>query len=86
MRLSFVVVLAIQLATLAAAMSVGSDSKCAVLCGSTADCCKGSTCVKVHDGNYYDGVSTSAFHPGFNTMTHRYGRLYTCLSVWRELQ
>ncbi|KAG1718653.1 hypothetical protein EDB19DRAFT_1794238 [Suillus lakei] len=82
MRLSFVVVLAAQLATLEAAMSVRSDSKCVVACGSTKDCCKGHKCAKVYIGKSdSNDVSMSAFHPVFNPMTHRCGRHYTSLSV-----
>ncbi|KAG1736368.1 hypothetical protein EDB19DRAFT_1721979 [Suillus lakei] len=84
--LSFVV--AVQLAALAAAMSVSVDSNCAVYCGETADCCGGSRCVLVYEGISSGGdVSMSTFHPGFNSMTHWHGRLNTCINVWpSELQ
>ncbi|KAG1737649.1 hypothetical protein EDB19DRAFT_943586 [Suillus lakei] len=83
MRLSFIAAVVVQLAALAAAMSVRVDSNCPVSCGTSADCCIGNRCAKVFEGESKDGhgVSMSAFCPGFNPMTHRHGRMYTGLSV-----
>lgn len=84
----FSIILAIQFAVLAASMPLSGESNCAVLCGQTSDCCAGSQCKKVYIGQINGGVSVTSFHPAFDSITHRRGRLYTTFCAFHrsELQ
>ncbi|KAG1733285.1 hypothetical protein EDB19DRAFT_1731219 [Suillus lakei] len=80
MRLS--IVLAV-VAALTASVSVSAETECAEYCLVTADCCPNYDCIETVSPL---DVSMSSFHPGFNPLTYRHGRVHMSGCVTKALE